>query len=44
MLADIECIDQSIDVGTHNFSPPQINRFLSISSILSIDEKLLILV
>ena len=43
MSIDIDCIDQSIEIDTHNFFPKSID-FLSITSILSIDEKLLTLV
>ena len=44
MLIDIDCIDRWIELDmAHNFVY-KLNQFLSISSILLIDKKLLILV
>ena len=49
MLINIGWTDQSIEIETHTFFPKsidfyQFHQFLSISSILLINEKLLILV
>ena len=46
MLIDINCIDQSIEIDTRNFFPNLsiFIDFIDFLPILSIDEKLLILV